>query len=194
MDVIKYAEHIFKLYVINQPNQINTKKNLKTKMILELCQHFGDVATKLLPPQHEISINEPLLEEDHRLWLLLCVADSYLTLRSFTYWKHYGETVIHFGKPSQRHHLKKLIFNNQKGVIVHIQVVMQSIKLTLGWLGGSKLLITEVFRNFIVAKWIFVKKSCHKQNYAILDRPSQGVSGILVFRPFYFGVQYTFYC
>jgi hypothetical protein len=114
MDVIKYAEHIFKLYVINQPNQINTKKNLKTKMILELCQHFGDVATKLLPPQHEISINEPLLEEDHRLWLLKCVADSYLTLRLFTYGKHYGETVINFGKPSQRHHLTKMIlFNNQ---------------------------------------------------------------------------------
>ena len=68
--IYKYTEHIFKLYVINQPNHINTKKNLKTKMILELCQHFGDVATKLLPPQHEISINEPLLEEDHRLWLL----------------------------------------------------------------------------------------------------------------------------
>ena len=114
VDVVKHAETLFKLHVVNQPNHINNQKNLKSTMVLELCHHFGQVATSLLPPPHEVMMNEPLLEEDHRLWLVKCVADSYLTIRLSTYGKHYGETVINFGKPSLRHHLTKtILFNNQ---------------------------------------------------------------------------------
>ena len=56
VDVVKYAEHIFKLYTAS-PNsdQVSNKRNLKTKMLVELCNHFSQIATNLLPPQHEDS-------------------------------------------------------------------------------------------------------------------------------------------
>ena len=85
--VVKYAEQLFKLHVTNQPNQITKQKNLKTKMVMELCAHFGQVATTLLPPRHEDMLNEALLKNDHILWLLKCVADSYLKIRLSTYRK-----------------------------------------------------------------------------------------------------------
>lgn len=115
VDVVQYAEHIFKLYVSMNVDQINTKKNINTKMVMEVCQHFGQVATNLLPPLHQVSLHdEPLIEEDHRLWLLKCVANCYLKIRLFTYAKTYCETVINFGKPSNRLHLTKMIlFHNQ---------------------------------------------------------------------------------
>ena len=115
VDVVKYAEHIFKLYITSPTSdQVSNKRNLKTKMIIEICQHFGQVTTNSLPPQHTESTNQPLIEEDHRLWLLKCVANSYLTIRLSTYGKNYTEKVVNFGKPSQRHQLTKLIlFNNQ---------------------------------------------------------------------------------
>ena len=115
VDIVKYAEHIFKLHVTSPTSgQVSNKRNLKTKMIIELCQHFGQVATNSLPPRHTESTNQPLIEEDHRLWLLKCVANSYLTIRLSTYGKTYTDMVVNFGKPSQRHQLTKLIlFNNQ---------------------------------------------------------------------------------
>ena len=84
-------------------------------MVMEVCQHFGQVATNLLPPLHQVSLHdEPLIQEDHRLWLLKCVANCYLKIRLFTYAKTYCETVINFGKPSNRNHLTKMIlFHNQ---------------------------------------------------------------------------------
>lgn len=114
VNVVKYAEHIFKLYVANQAlDQICNNTNLKKKMILEVCQHFAQDATEALPSQHEPT-EEPLIEDDHRLRLLKCVANSYLTLRLSTYGKHYTETVVNFGQPSLRHQFTKLIlFNNQ---------------------------------------------------------------------------------
>ena len=115
VDIVKYAEHIFKLHVTSPTSgQVSNKRNLKTKMIIELCQHFGQVATNSLLPRHTESTNQPLIEEDHRLWLLKCVANSYLTIRLSTYGKTYTDMVVNFGKPSQRHQLTKLIlFNNQ---------------------------------------------------------------------------------
>lgn len=53
-----------------QTNQITKQKSLKTKMVIELCARFGQVATSLLSPQHEDMLDEALLEYDHRLWLL----------------------------------------------------------------------------------------------------------------------------
>lgn len=78
----------FKLYVANQAlDQICRNTNLKKKMVLEVCQHFAQDATDALPPRHERT-DEPLIEDDHRLWLVKCVANSYLTLRLSTYEKH----------------------------------------------------------------------------------------------------------
>ena len=88
VDVVKYAEQMFKLYVTSPTlDQVSNKRNLKTKMIIEICQHFGQVTTNSLPPQHTESTNQPLIEEDHQLWLLKCVANSYLTIRLSTYGK-----------------------------------------------------------------------------------------------------------
>ena len=102
------------LNVISSTSGEISKKNLKTRMIMELCQHFGQVATNSLPPRHTESINQPLIEEDHRLWLLKCVANSYLTIRLSTYGKQYTEMVVDCGRPSQRHHLtKQILFNNK---------------------------------------------------------------------------------
>ena len=113
MNVVKYAEHIFKLYVANLAlDQICNITNLKKKMILEVCQHFAQDATEALPSQHEPT-EEPLIEDDHRLRLLKCVANSYLTLRLSTYGKHYTETVVNFGQPSLRHQFTKLILFTQ---------------------------------------------------------------------------------
>ena len=114
VDVIKYAETIFKLHVTSQTSRQISKKNLKTRMIIEFCQHFGQVATNSLPPRHTESPNQPLIEEDHRLWLLKCVANAYLTIRLSTYGKQYTEIVVNCGRPSQRHQLtKQILFNNQ---------------------------------------------------------------------------------
>ena len=66
VDVVKYAEHIVKLYVTSPTSdQVSKKRNLKTKMIIQICQYFGQVTTNSLPPQHTESTNQPLIEEDH---------------------------------------------------------------------------------------------------------------------------------
>ena len=39
-------------------DEINTKKNINTKMVMEVCQHFGQVATNLLPPLHQVSLHD----------------------------------------------------------------------------------------------------------------------------------------
>ena len=62
-------------------------------------------------------LNEALLEDDHRLWVLKCVADSHLKIRLSTYGKYYGETVInretqHEAPPDKEHTLYYLITSN----------------------------------------------------------------------------------
>ena len=81
-------------------------------MVLEGSQHFVQDTTDALPPQHEPT-DERLIVDDHRLWLVKRVANSYLTLRLSTNGKHYTETVVNFGQPSLRHQFTKLVlFNN----------------------------------------------------------------------------------
>ena len=114
VDVVRYAEHMFKLYIAS-PNsdQVSNKRNIKTKMLVELSNRFSQIAINLLPSLHEDSTFFPL-NEDHRLWLLKCVADAYLTIRLHTYGKSYTEMVVNSGEPSQRHQLTKFIlFNNR---------------------------------------------------------------------------------
>ena len=54
VNVVKYAEHIFKLYIAKQAlDQICLITNLKKKMVLEVCQHFAQDATTALSPRHE---------------------------------------------------------------------------------------------------------------------------------------------
>jgi hypothetical protein len=111
---IEHCEHIFKLYVCQKGNGINNMKNLKTKMILEVCHNFLLDGNKSVFADHELGANEDMVEDDHQVKLIKWTADKYFTLRLFTYGKHYSETVIQNGMPSHRHHLNKLIlFKNQ---------------------------------------------------------------------------------
>jgi hypothetical protein len=111
---IEHCEHIFKLYVFQKSNGINNMKNLKTKMILEVCHNSLLDGNKSVFADHELGANEDIVEDDHQVKLIKRTADKYFTLRLVTYGKHYSETVILNGMPSDRHHLNKLIlFKNQ---------------------------------------------------------------------------------
>ena len=83
-------------------------------MILKVCQHFLIESRQSVFKDHEEGTNEILVEDDHRMKLVKCTADKYLTLRLFTFGKHYTEQTVQNGTPSDRHQLTKLIlFKNQ---------------------------------------------------------------------------------
>lgn len=110
---IEQCEHIFKRYVCQKGNSISNTKNLKSKMILDVCHHFLLESNRSLFTVHEPSSNEDIVD-DHRIKLMKWIADKYFTLRLFTYGKHYTETVIQNRMPSARHQMNKLIlFKNQ---------------------------------------------------------------------------------
>ena len=114
--VVKYAEHIFKAFVVKDGKHINSSENLRKKMIVEVCHHF--VANKShhlnIFGDHDPEMNEVGFDEDHKMKLIKSTADKYFTLRLFTYGKRYCQSVILNGKQSDRFQLSKLIlFNNQ---------------------------------------------------------------------------------
>jgi hypothetical protein len=67
---IEHCEHIFKLYVCQKGNSINNMKNLKTKMILEVCHHFLLDGNKSVFADHELGANEDMVEDDHQVKLI----------------------------------------------------------------------------------------------------------------------------
>ena len=95
-------------------NGISNAKNLKTKMILEVCNHFLLGGNNSVFEDHEMGLNADVEENDHQIKLIKWTSDKYFTLRLFTYGKHFSETVVQNGMPSARHQLNKLIlFRNQ---------------------------------------------------------------------------------
>jgi hypothetical protein len=113
--IIQYCEHLFKAAVCSKDlQQINNEKNLKKKMIINVCHHFTLDTTVDVFADHEEGDNELLIEDDHRTKLIKCTADKYFTLQLFTFGKKYTKEVVNEGKQSDRHGLNKLIlFNNQ---------------------------------------------------------------------------------
>ena len=82
-------------------------------MIVEVCNYFLLDSKENVFVGHETGTNESLVEDDHQMKLIKCTADKYLTLRLFTFGKHYMESSTQDG-PSDRHQLTKLIlFRNQ---------------------------------------------------------------------------------
>ena len=111
---IELCEHIFRQYVCHKGNSINSTERLKNKMILEACHHLLLDGNKSVFADHELGANEDMVEDDHQVKLIKWTADKYYTLRLFTYGKHYTQSVIQNGMPSDRHHLNKLtLFKNQ---------------------------------------------------------------------------------
>ena len=111
--ILVCAEKVFKCYLCNVG--ITNQINLRSKMILEVCQYFiVDQGHLGLFDDHEEGNNEILFEDDHKIKLLKYIANKYFILRLFTYGKRYCESVIQQGKPSDRFNLTKLIlFKNQ---------------------------------------------------------------------------------
>ncbi|CAB3987355.1 Proteasome activator complex subunit 3 [Paramuricea clavata] len=64
---IEHCEHIFKLYVCQKGNGINNMKNLKSKMILEVCHNFLLDGNKSVFADHELGANEDMVEDDHQV-------------------------------------------------------------------------------------------------------------------------------
>ena len=109
---IEQCEHIFKQYVCQ--NGISNAKNLKTKMILKVCNHFLLSVNNSVFEDDEMGLNANMEENEHQIKLIKWTSDKYFTMRLFTYGKHFSETVVHSGMPSARHQLNKLIlFRNQ---------------------------------------------------------------------------------
>ena len=91
---IEHCEHIFKLYVCQKDNSINNMKNLKSRMILEVCHHF-------------------LLDgcKQRYGWRWPPSKANKLDSRQIFY---IASLIIPNGMPSDRHHLNKLVlFKNQ---------------------------------------------------------------------------------
>ena len=103
--IIEQCEHVFKQYVCQ--NGISSTKNLKSKMILQVCHYFLLESNKAVFSHHELSSN--VVENDHQTKLIKWTADKYFTMRLFTYGKKYSETVVQNGMSSSRHQLNKLI-------------------------------------------------------------------------------------
>ena len=113
-DVIKYAEIVFKACVSKDGRQISSGDRLRSKMIVEVSNHFflDKASGSTIFSDHDPEMNN--VNDDHRVKLIKHTADRYFTLRLFTYGKRHCETVLQEGKPSDRHHLTKLIlFKNQ---------------------------------------------------------------------------------
>ena len=113
--VVKYAEHIFKAFVVKDGRHINSSEKLRSKMIMEVCHHFvvNESCHSNIFGDHDPRMNEVGFDKDHRMKLIKYTADKYFTLRLFTYGKRYCQTVVvENGKQSDRFHLTKL-FQNQ---------------------------------------------------------------------------------
>ncbi len=112
---VEYCEHLFKAKVTGKDgHQITSERNLKKKMIVNVCHHFALETTMPLFADHEEGENEIVVEDDHRTKLIKFVADKYFTLRLFNFGKKYTKEIIYEGKQSDRHHLNKVIlFRNQ---------------------------------------------------------------------------------
>jgi hypothetical protein len=113
---VKYAEHIFRAFVVKDGKHINSSEKLRSKMIMEVCHHFfvNESCHLNIFGDHDPGMNEVGLDEDHRMKLMKYVANKYFMLRLFTYGKRYCQSVIQNGKQSDRFHLTKLIlFKNQ---------------------------------------------------------------------------------
>ena len=84
--VLKYAEQVFKACVSKNGKQINREAKLRSKLILEVCQHFivDRSDNNNLFDDHELGANEIAFEDDHRVKLVKHVADKYFTLRLLT--------------------------------------------------------------------------------------------------------------
>ena len=67
---VEHCEHIFKLYVCQKGNSINNMKNLKNKMILEVCHYFLLEGNKSVFTDHELGANEDMVEDDHQVNLI----------------------------------------------------------------------------------------------------------------------------
>ena len=110
--VVKYAEHIFKAFVVKDGKHINPSEKLRSRMIMEVCHHFvvNESCHLDIFGDHDPGMNEVVFDEDHRMKLIKYTAEKYFTLRLFTYGKRYSQTVIQNGQQSDRFHLTKLIF------------------------------------------------------------------------------------
>ena len=114
LSVLKYAEIVFKACVSKDGRQISSSDRLRSKMILEISNHFfADKSSRsTLFSDHDPGMND--MDDDHKVKLIKHTADRYFTLRLFTYGKRHCESVLEGGKPSDRHKLTKLIlFKNQ---------------------------------------------------------------------------------
>ncbi len=113
LQVVSYAEQVFKCYVSSATHDSITKeKKLKEKMVTEVSRYFAKIDISK-QESHEECLNE-ILFDNHNLWLVKCIADQFFKLRLFTYAKTYNERIVGKGLPSRRHQLNKLIlFQNQ---------------------------------------------------------------------------------
>lgn len=94
---VEYCEHVFKAYICKEDGKrICQEKNLKSKMIFEVCHHFLIESHQSVFKDHEEGTNEILVEDDHRMKLVKCTADKYLL---FTFGKHYTEQTVQNGTP-----------------------------------------------------------------------------------------------
>jgi hypothetical protein len=88
------------MYVCQKGNSINNMKNLKSKMILEVCHHFLLDGNKSVFADHKPGANEDMIEDDHQVnlikWQQTNIIIHYKCL--FMYGKHYTPPVeISFG-------------------------------------------------------------------------------------------------
>ncbi|CAB4023856.1 Hypothetical predicted protein, partial [Paramuricea clavata] len=70
--VVKYAEHIFKAFVVKDGKHINSSEKLRSKMIMEVCHHFvvNESCHLNIFGDHDPGMNEVGLDEDHKLKLI----------------------------------------------------------------------------------------------------------------------------
>ena len=111
--IVSYADMVFRCNVSKSTYNMPNQKKLKEKMVKEVSHHFADKVPMGNEESHDSCINETLFD-NHRLYIVKCIADQFLKLRLFTYAKTYNERVVREGLPSRRHQLNKLtLFRNQ---------------------------------------------------------------------------------
>ena len=64
---IELCEHIFRQYVCQKGNSVNSTGRLKNKMILEVCHHLLLDGNKSVCGDHELGANEDMVEDDHQV-------------------------------------------------------------------------------------------------------------------------------
>ena len=109
---VEFCEKVFKITVTGKDGKhISNEGNLKKNMIVAVCHHFlVDPASEVFK-DHEDGNNEALVEVDHRMKLMKCVADKYFTLRLYNFGKRCTREIPNNGKQSDRHRLT--LFSNQ---------------------------------------------------------------------------------